>query len=38
LTQPLRIAGTLLLTPAVSALLNKWRGRSKPDQGQNTTS
>jgi hypothetical protein len=37
LTQPLRIAGTLLLTPAVSALLGKWRGRAKPDQGQNTT-
>jgi len=32
LTQPLRIAGTLLLTPAISALLNKWRGRHKQDK------
>ncbi len=37
LTQPLRIAGTLGLTPAISTALKKWRGRTKP-QGQNTTS
>jgi hypothetical protein len=37
LTQPLRIAGTLVLTPLISAALKKWRGRGKP-QGQNTTS
>jgi hypothetical protein len=37
LTQPLRIAGTLALTPVVSAVLKKWRGRGKPD-GSNTTS
>jgi hypothetical protein len=37
LTQPLRIAGTLVLTPAISTVLKKWRARSKP-QGQNTTS
>jgi hypothetical protein len=36
LTQPLRIGATLLLTPAVSALLSKWRKRGKPDQGPNT--
>jgi hypothetical protein len=36
-TQPLRIGATLLLTPLVSAVLDKWRGRSKPDQEQNTT-
>ena len=38
LTQPLRIGATLLLTPAVAAVLNKWRGRGKPAQGQDTTS
>jgi hypothetical protein len=38
LTQPLRIGATLLLTPLVSAVLDKWRGPRKPDQGQNTTS
>jgi hypothetical protein len=27
LTQPLRIAGTLVLTPAIAALLKKWRRR-----------
>jgi hypothetical protein len=37
LTQPLRIAATLLLTPAISTALKKWRGRNK-SQGQNTTS
>lgn len=36
LTQPLRIAGTLVLTPIISAALKKWRARSKPD-GQDTT-
>ena len=36
LTQPLRIGATLLLTPAVSALLTKWRNRGKRDDGQNT--
>lgn len=40
LTQPLRIAGTLLLTPAISATLKKWRVRGQPDkpQGQAPTS
>ncbi len=43
LTQPLRIGATLLVTPAVSAVLKKWRGRGQPSelnqpQGQNTTS
>lgn len=38
LTQPLRIGATLLLTPAVAAVLNKWRGRTKPPEEQNTTS
>jgi len=37
LTQPLRIAATLVLTPAISAALKKWRGRGKP-QAQKTTS
>lgn len=36
-TQPLRIGATLLLTPVVSAVLDKWRGPAKPDQGQNPT-
>lgn len=31
LTQPLRIGATLLLTPAVAALLRKWSAR-KPDR------
>ena len=35
LTQPLRIAGTLVLTPLISAALKKWRARGKP---QDTTS
>ncbi len=34
LTQPLRIAGTLVLTPAVSALLAKWRAR-RADSARN---
>jgi hypothetical protein len=34
LTQPLRIGATLVLTPVVSAVLNKWRPRAKPDQEQ----
>ena len=29
LTQPLRIAGTLVLTPAIAAMLKKWR-RPRP--------
>jgi hypothetical protein len=37
LTQPLRIAATLVLTPAISATLKKLRSRGKA-QGQNTTS
>jgi hypothetical protein len=32
LTQPLRIAGTLALTPVIAAVLKKWRGRSKPQE------
>lgn len=36
LTQPLRIAGTLALTPVISAVLKKWRGRGKAP-GPNTT-
>jgi hypothetical protein len=43
LTQPLRIGATLLLTPAISTVLKKWRTRGQPSepsppQGQNTTS
>jgi len=40
LTQPLRIAGTLLLTPVIAAALNKWRARGQADkpEEQNTTS
>ena len=38
LTMPLRIGATLLVTPVVSAVLDKLRGPTKPDQGQNTTS
>jgi hypothetical protein len=39
LTQPLRIAGTLALTPIVASVINKRRGQSdaapsKPDQTQ----
>jgi len=36
LTQPLRIAATLVLTPVISAALKKWRSRGKP-HAQNTT-
>jgi hypothetical protein len=38
LTQPLRIGATLLLTPAVAALLKKWRDRARRAHGQNPTS
>ena len=37
LTQPLRIAGTLALTPVVATVLKKWRGRDKNEE-RNTTS
>jgi hypothetical protein len=36
LTQPLRIAGTLALTPVIAAVLKKWRGRGE-DQDPSTT-
>ena len=36
LTQPLRIAGTLALTPVIATVLKKWRGRGK-DEGPSTT-
>ena len=32
LTQPLRIAGTLVLTPVISAALKKWRARDQVDK------
>ena len=31
LTQPLRIAGTLMLTPVIAAALKKWRARDQVD-------
>jgi hypothetical protein len=37
LTQPLRIAGTLALTPVVATVLKKWRGGDK-DEERKTTS
>lgn len=36
LTQPLRIAGTLGLTPVIAAALKKWHGRGKPPDPSTT--